>query len=193
MKTFNYFIIVIVIFTTTGCAFLLPSEKKTIKSPWKTFGSAKSTFDKIKPYETTCQELKALGYDPFTTPNIKIINYLDIIQRFMENPSITKADLDQGLQDCIAAKDMCHAYEIAIEDIKRKRYGNFFLDILKFKRKRKETGWAFNALIVLRDSLVIYKLWGGKPNINEKDEKKNPLGPLQDSVEPLFDAMRGGL
>lgn len=177
----------------TGCAFLLPSAKITVRSPWKSFNHAKETFDRIIPYHTTKEDLKALKFDPLTTPNIDIITYLDIIQRFMENPSIKTSDLAEGLQDCIAAKDKCRAYEIFIKNVKRKRKGNAFLDIFNFKRVHKETGWEFRALIVMREDLVVYKLWGGKPAIDETVKKKNPLGPLQESEDILSDLTTRGL
>jgi len=40
-------------------------------------------------------------------------------------------------------------------------------------------GWQFDALIILQDDLVVYKLWSGKPNILLQEEERSPLGPLQ--------------
>jgi len=177
----------------TGCSFLLPSSKMTVRSPWKNFEHAKTTFDAIIPYKTTTEDLKTLKFDPLITPNIDLITYLDIIQRFMENPSIKKEDLAQGLQDCIAAKDECRAYEVMIKNVRRKRQGNVILDIFNFKRVRKETGWEFRALIVMKNDLVIYKLWGGKPVIDETVKRKNPLGPLQEAEDILTDLTTQGL
>jgi hypothetical protein len=42
------------------------------------------------------------------------------------------------------------------------------------------TGWEFNAFIVLKNDLVVYKISGGKPKIDELVDQKKPLGPLQD-------------
>jgi hypothetical protein len=30
------------------------------------------------------------------------------------------------------------------------------------------------------DDVVLYRSWGGQPEVNEIDNQKNPLGPLQD-------------
>ena len=82
---------------TSGCGSLLPSTKQTSKSHWDSFEDAKAAFDKIIPYKTTAGEMQELGFDPFSKPNIKILNYVDIINRFMPNSSIKKEDLDQGI------------------------------------------------------------------------------------------------
>ncbi|RJR14821.1 MAG: hypothetical protein C4581_13270 [Nitrospiraceae bacterium] len=176
------------ILMTAGCASLLPSAKETTKTHlWGTFNEAKGAFDRVIPYETKVDELRSLGYDPFTTPNFKILTHLDIIQRFMANPSIKKEDLDKGIQACIDAKTDCRSYEIQLRNISRKRYGNVLLDLFNFKRKTKESGWVFEALIVMVNGTVVHKLWGGSPMIDENTEVNNPLGPLQDPSGVLRD------
>jgi hypothetical protein len=176
MKVKYYKILCSILFLTgMGCANLLPSEKRTIQSPWETFNDAKAAFDKIIPYQTTIKDLERLHFDPFTTPNIEILTYLDIIQRFSKRSAI-----DKEIQNCISAKEACQGYEMNQERISSERYGNPCLDILNFRRKTKKSGWKFNVLIVMENNLVIYKLWSGKPKIDEMTDKKNPLGPLQD-------------
>lgn len=164
-----------------GCSFLLPSEKMITKNPWKTFEDVKIAFDKIVPGETKLEDIKRLGFDPEETPNIEIWNYLDVIGHFMPNSSIRKRDLDKGLRDCITAKDDCHALNLMVKKINKKRYGNVFLDLLRFARKTRTSGWQFDALIIMKNDFVVYKIWSGKPNINESIEKKMPLGPLQEA------------
>ncbi len=164
-----------------GCSSLLPSVKEETKTDlWDTFDEAKIAIEKIIPYETTVDELQKLGIDPESTPNFKILTHLDIIQRFMINPSIKKEDLDKGIQDCIDAKTHCRSYEIRIRNITSKRYGNVLLDLFNFKRSTNESGWEFEALIVTVNGTVVHKLWGGRPVIEENRVVKNPLGPLQD-------------
>ena len=135
----------------------------------------------IVPSKTTAQEMKTLGFDPFTTPNIKILTYVDIINRFMPNSSIRIEDLEEGIQHCIRAKSSCTAYEFDPQVIHSRRYGNVFLDLFNFRRKTKESGWRFHALIVLIEDTVVYKLWGGNPIIEQSRDTKNPLGPLQNT------------
>jgi len=164
----------------TGCSGLLPSIEQTTKSPWESFGEAKKSFDKITPRKTTTEELKQLGFDPFETPNVTLITYLEIIEHFMPNPSITLQHLDPGVRACLKSRHACHGYAVAPKMETSRRYGNTAADLFNFRRKTMTTGWEFDALIVIKDDLVVYKLWGGQPNIEKFEDKRNPLGPLQD-------------
>jgi CRISPR/Cas system Type II protein with McrA/HNH and RuvC-like nuclease domain len=170
----------------SGCSKLLPSVKQTTESPWQTFEDAKKAFDEIEPQKTTREDLKKLGFDPFQTANVKLITYLELIQRFMPNQSIQMSDLDQGVQACLKARELCQGYEISPQMLNSKRYGNAALDLLNFRRKQMTIGWKFKALIVLNEGLVVHKVWGGEPNVAEYEDKKNPLGPLQniDNILP---------
>jgi hypothetical protein len=174
------FLLLFVVFFTFGCSFLLPSSKQVVKSPWETFAGAKDAFDKILPNQTTKADLEKEGFDPFASPNVRVLTYLEIIQRFSPNPSFNKDDLDEELVDCLSVKKNCRAYELTLQRIKRKRYGNFLLDMLRFKRSTRKSGWEFSAFIVLKNGVVVYKLWSGKPNVDEDEQKVNPLGVLQD-------------
>ena len=167
---------------------MLPVAKTTDESRWESFDQVKSSFDLIIPLETTKTDLRLLGFDPYQTSNIQILNYLAIIAKFMPNTNITMADLPPGLRGCLEAKDSCVAYELKIENLKSKRHGNLFLDLLRFKREATQSGWRFSAFLVLVDDLVVYKLWEGQPHIAGEIYKKNPLGPLQDPAELSKDA-----
>ena len=177
------FFLLYIVFVVSGCTSLLPSAKQTILSPWQSFDEAKTAFDKIIPYKTTGEELKWLGFDPFLTPNIKILTYLDIAST---TAFINRQNMDEGLLACVEAKTDCHAYEFESKFIAKKRYGNFWLDFLNFRRQTRETGWKFKALIVTINGTVVYKLWAGNPLIDEKTDTKNPLGPLQDTGDMIL-------
>ena len=181
----NKIIIYIYILAITGCTGMLPSMKQTTKSPWKTFEDAKRSFDKIVANKTTSEDLKQLGFDPFETPNVKLITYLDLIERFMPNQSIRMKDLDIGVQQCLKVREFCQGYEVNPKVLSSKRYGNVFLDLFNFRRKTLTRGWEFDALIVLKGNLVVHKVWSGEPNVSEIEDKRNPLGPLQDINKAL--------
>jgi len=40
-------------------------------------------------------------------------------------------------------------------------------------------GWSFNAVILIKDDVVIYKLTGGQPAIHEHEETKESARPLR--------------
>ncbi len=183
-----------IVLLLTGCGTLLPSVKEITKTyEWETFDEAKTAFEKIIPYETTSDDLKKIGFDPNSTPNLVILSHLDIVRRFMLNPSIKKEDLDAGIQSCIDAKTNCRAYEIKLKNVTSRRYGSVLLDLFNFKRRTNETGWQFEALIVMVNGTVVHKLWGGKPIIDEYREVKNPLGPLQDPSGLVRDRVESAL
>lgn len=162
-----------------GCSSLLPKGETETEGPWQTFWEAQQTFDKIIPHQTTVEALKQLKLDPESNPNVTILNYSDVLRRFIPSPTISASDLEPGVQECISAKTACKGYEIDQRVMKRNRYGNFWADFLNFKRKVDIVGWRFNGVILIKDNLVVYKLTGGQPAIREREESKNPLGPFQ--------------
>lgn len=162
-----------------ACENALPKAKEITASPWDSFDQAKAAYDRIVPGETTVADLKALGYDPHTTPNIAILSYLDVIQRFMPNDSIGMDDLEPAVRACVEARSACHGYHVRPQQVRGKRVGNVFADVFNFHRHTIRTGWSFSAIVLLKDDHVLYKIWSGEPNISATEDKKNPLGPLQ--------------
>jgi hypothetical protein len=167
-------------FLTSGCKSLFASSSQRTRTPWQNFEQAQSAYDQVIPHKTTVSELKNMGFDPHHTPNVKILTYLDLIQRFIPNASITMNDLQPDVRACIESKDCCHAYELELEMTDNKRYGNLALDVFGFNRKTKTTGWTFKALIIVKDDIVAYKLRSGEPNVDKLDKKTKPLGPFQE-------------
>ena len=171
---------VALVLTTTGCKSLFSSSSQRARTPWQNFEEAQTAYDKVLPHKTTASELKSLGFDPFTTPNVKVLTYLDLIQRFIPNASITMDSLQPDVRACIESKDCCHAYELDLDMTDNNRFGNLALDIFGFNRKTKTTGWTFKALVILKDDVVSYKLRSGEPNVDRLERKTKPLGPLQE-------------
>jgi len=159
---------------------MLPSEDKRPRTPWTNFNDAEAAFAKIIPHKTTVADLKDLGFDPHTTPNVKILTYLEIINRFIPNNSIRLEDLQPDVRACIESKDCCHAYEMTLDITRNNRYGSVLLDVFGFKKKSHITGWSYRALIIVKDDVVSYKLRAGEPNVNKYEKKSKPLGPLQE-------------
>ena len=170
----------------TACAALLPRARTSTVGPWQNYHEAQQAFDKIIPYQTTLEDLRTLKLDPASNPNITILNYSDVIRRFIPSPSVSADELAPGVRECILAKGACNGYEIVQQSNMRKRYGNFWADFLNFKRKVEITGWSFSGVILVKDNIVIYTLAGGQPAIYTLEESKNPLGPLQGSGESAF-------
>ena len=172
--------------TQVGCVALLPRAKAVSESPWQEYSDAKGSFDSIKIGETTVEDLKQLGFDVNSSPNLKIMNYLDIAATVQAIPI---DQLDPGLQACLVARAECRAYIFEPRRIYTTRVGNFWLDITNFRRQSHETGWRFRALIVFVNHHVAYKLSSGEPQVDQFEDKINPLGPFQtpaDSIARAF-------
>jgi hypothetical protein len=165
---------------TAGCRSMFPIEDKRTVNTWTNYEDTQLTFDKIVPHQTTVDDLKKMGLDPHDSPNIKLLNYLDVIERFIPNPSISKTDLPPDIRNCIESRECCQAYELNLDVSHSKRFGNLFLDLFNFKKHTRITGWSFKGLIIIKDGLVTYKLASGEPNVNRLEKKVRPLGPLQE-------------
>jgi len=162
-----------------ACSSALPHGESRVVSRWSSFDEAKQAYDQIVPYQTRRQDLGPLGFSPDDQPNVRILNHADLTERFMLVSADNREELPQGLRECQKKCGSCFGYEIDQRHTRDRRYGNFFADLFNFKRKTEISGWEFNALLVLIDDLVVYKVWGGTREIQEYRDKTNPLGPLQ--------------
>jgi hypothetical protein len=164
-----------------GCATLLPKSPETNVSKLETFADARKAYEAIIPYKTSTADLKELGLDPYSNPNVTIRSYREVLHAFMPaNSNITVEDLPEGVQECLQVRERCAAYEVKLGRMQTKREGKVLLDILRFTRHRTITGWSFIPQIVMVDDRVVYKLSSGTPQIVQKKHETNPLGPFQD-------------
>lgn len=161
----------------SGCAALLPRASAVTNSPWKSYGAVVDSYEKVVPDRTTVQEMKKLGFDIYSTPNLKILSYVDVA---VTSQSMKKEETSSGILACLKAQSLCNGYVFEPQVVKSKRYGNFWKDIFYFKRQTKETGWKFKASFLVINNVVVDKYWSGEPQINQDKEVINPLGPIQE-------------
>ena len=164
----------------TGCSELLPKASSEVSSPWGSFEEAKAAIDRISPGKTTGGELRAQGIDPFTSPNVQLLSYSDILLRFPITGSLAADRLDSGLRACLDAGKACTGFAITVREIHSDHIGGFWQDTLGFKRVVDVTGWSFTALILMVDDRAVYTLYGGQPIVHEREVTRQPLGPIQD-------------
>lgn len=163
-----------------GCASgrLLPDASVVAPTEFADFEATQLAFEKIEPYKSTVGDLKTLGFDTAAT-NVRLIGYPDIVGRLAPNSSLSLDQLDPGIRECILARLECRAYEYRIAKETRERTGGFVLDWLNFKRTTQVNGWQFEAIVAVRNGVVLFRNFGGAPH-NERTEKEiNPLGPFQ--------------
>jgi hypothetical protein len=166
-----------------GCSALLPREQSHTSSPWTSFDEAKDAIERIVPNQTTATDLRTQGIDPYTSPNVQLLSYSDILLRFPMNGGY--ANLDHGLRECLQAGKSCTGYAISIQELKHDRTGPFWPDALGFKRVVDVSGWTFNALILMIGDRVVYTLYGGQPIVKQQEVSRQPLGPVQNIGDAL--------
>jgi hypothetical protein len=149
-------------------------------SQFEDFDAARQAIDALVPMKSDVAALSRLGIDPVKQANTSILTQADVVRRFVPSSLLKREDLDPGVLACLEARDACRGWEITAAHISKVRTGNFFADFANFSRRTETTGWRFNALILLVNDLVVYRAWGGQPNVNEIESNTNPLGPLQD-------------
>ncbi len=171
----------------SGCASVLPSNQNRTFTAWSTFEEAKKAYDSIIIGRTDFKSLTKLGFDPFRTPNVRRLTYLDVIKIFMPNPTIGIERLDHGVRRCIEERENCYAIEANPRYRKKRRYGNAALDLLNFRKETEVSGWEFRAVVVLVDDVAVYKIWSGVPIFLEHGTRKNPLGPIEGARDFLLD------
>jgi len=149
-------------------------------SSFQTYDQARIAVASLVPMKSNVTHLKELGIDPAKLPNTIILTHEEIVRRFVPSGVLKREDLEPGVLTCLQARDACVGWEISAERVVRARTGGFFADFTNFSRRTETTGWRFKALVLLSNNVVVYRAWGGQPNLNELELRTNPLGPLQD-------------
>jgi hypothetical protein len=178
--------LVVVMMVASGCRSLLPESENVAQSKWSSYEGVQEAFDHIVPKETRVADLEKIGFGINSNANVKLLTYLELIQQVMPVASVTKADLDPEIRQCIKSHESAKAYLIELDGTSGKRYGNVCLDTTGFQRKAQNTGWRFKGLIVIRDDVVVYKLSSGEPHLANTRVHTKPLGPLQELDTLVF-------
>lgn len=163
----------------SGCSSLLPRGRSE-STPFKTFEDARNAIEGLVPMRSHVNTLSQLGIDPVQQPNTEVLTHADVVRRFVPSALLKREDLDPGVLTCLEARDACRGWIITAARISRTRTGSFLPDFTNFSRRTETTGWRFNALILLVNDVVVYRSWGGQPQVNEVEVQTNPLGPLQE-------------
>ncbi len=168
--------------TLVGCGGLglLPYQTDIKNTNFRSYDAVQTAYESISPGLTRESDLGKLGFDAAGSPNVEILSYLGVIERFMPRDSIKFDELDPAVQSCIQARDACSAYVFKPERLHQERDGNWFLDILGFERTTVNYGWSAEVVLLIQDGRVAYKVMSGKPHIHDYHDLVQPLGPFQD-------------
>lgn len=170
-----------------GCSGVLPRESATDTAKFQTYEDLMTAYAKIDVGKTRLADLTGLGFDPKTTPNIEILSYIDIINRFMPTEAMTVQRLPKAVRSCIEAQDHCSAYVMHLQNSRVRHRGSVVPDLLEIERDTSRVGWSAEVLLLLRDDLVAYKVISARPYLEDQRDQTQPLGPLQDLGKMLVD------
>ncbi len=162
-----------------ACASLLPSARTEVVSTWSSYETALQSLAAITPYQADRNAVHRQGLDPRHHPGVTVLHYADVLKRFAAAAALPSEHLDRGIRDCLHAGQRCTAYAVLVTKKHSRRIGNFWLDMLSFRRETIITGWSVEALLVFVDDQLVYELVGGQPTLQVMELQRNPLGPLQ--------------
>tara|TARA_Y100000310_G_scaffold194590_1_gene194574 strand:+ start:1091 stop:1672 length:582 start_codon:yes stop_codon:yes gene_type:complete len=177
----NLLLCVLIITVSVGCntASWLPSKSVNTQTQWKSYEELQSVVKGIKRGHTL-EDVKRLGLDVNTTPNVQLLTYLDIAKRFgligLKDKSVTIPD---GVKRLMDAAEKGKGYELNVQATEHNRVGSFWADFFQFRKNTHTTGWQLSVLLIVVDDKVEYILYKGNPNIDKLEKEKNPLGPFQ--------------
>ncbi|WP_410499980.1 hypothetical protein [Chitinibacter sp. S2-10] len=162
-----------------SCTSLLPRTIQNSDTPWTSYSEAETAFNAIEIEKTTLDQLHEMGLNPSKTPNITKLSHADLMRRLALTGGGDPRWMAPQIQRCVAEQLACFAYEVEQRSTLRKRDGNFWLDFLGFKRNTTISGWYFDAIFIIQQDKVVYKLWSGTPSIEQFEKDTTPLGPFQ--------------
>jgi hypothetical protein len=176
-----------VVFVTTSSLLLLsgcgggflPEQKAQTASPFQTYDQVVESFDQIVPNMTRADDLPNLGFDARTS-NADILSYLGIQERFLPAAGVRWEHLNPAVRACIRAEIYCTAYVFHPGRTTSKRIGNTVADLLGFQRITHSTRWSAEIILLVMNGRVIHKVFSGNPRTDSLEDKRQPLGPLQD-------------
>jgi hypothetical protein len=165
-----------------GCGGLglLPYQSDIQNSKFHSYKQVSFAYDHVTPGVTRISDLRDIGFDATNTPNVEVLSYLGIIERFLPRDSIKYDSLDPAVRSCIDSRDHCTALVFHPQRLHQERTGNWFLDVLGFERTTVNYGWSAEVVLLIQDGRVAYKVMSGRPNIQDYHDRVSPLGPLQD-------------
>lgn len=162
-----------------GCGGLLPDQQIQNASPFQTYDQVVDSFNQIVPGMTNAQDLPNLGFDP-KTANVDVLSYVDVETRFMQAPGMRWEHLDPAVQACIRAQAYCTGYVFHPSHTSSKRLGALVPDLLGFERITRSNRWSADVTLLVMNGRVVHKVFSGTPRAENLDDRKQPLGPLQD-------------
>jgi hypothetical protein len=181
-RLFGVIASILVTSVLVGCGGLglLPHETEVKNTTFKSYDDVQVAYQQIAPGQTRITDLVQIGFDANDSPNVEVLSYLGVIERFIPRDSIRFDSLDPIVQQCIEARERCTGYVFHPERLHKERLGNWFLDVMGFQHTTVDYGWSADIVLLVMDGHVAYKVMSGHPHIEDFHHDVQPLGPFQD-------------
>lgn len=162
-----------------GCGGGLPAQQGRSASPFETYDQVVESFDQIVPGMTHAEDLPNLGFDA-RTGDVDVLSYVDIEARFMPAAGVRWEQLDPAVRACIRAQLYCTGYLFRPSRDASNRVGALVPDVLGFQRITRRSHWSAEVTLLVMNGRVIHKVFSGHPRSETLEDRRQPLGPLQD-------------
>jgi hypothetical protein len=176
-------VVVIVTLAVVGCGtlMLLPHQVDSSTGGLRTAKELTAAYARVRAGATPASQLARLGFDT-SAPNVQVLSYLGVLERFMPRDSTRFDCLDQALKTCIQAEDRCTALVFTPGDQQRAHSGGMFA-AFGFGAASAAAHMAEVTLLV-QDGRVAYKMiHGAEPQPVRTARETAPL-PAVRRVEP---------
>ena len=147
-----------------GCGGLglLPYQNDIRTSGFDSLSALKTAYRAITPGATRASDLSGLGFDATSAPNVKVLSYLGVMERFMPRDSVRFDKLAPAVQACIDARDHCTAYVFQSRGQHEAGSGSAFAGLLGIGRAAAAArGWTAEVVLLVQDGRVAYKAISG--------------------------------
>ena len=162
-----------------GCGGLLPDQKAASATPFESYDQVVEAFDQIVPGMTHAEDLPNLGFDA-RTGNAQVLSYLNIEERFLPAAGVRWEHLNPAVQACIRAEAWCTGFLFRPSRTDTKRLGALVPDVLGFRRVTRSESWSAEVILLVMNGRVVHKVFSGNPHTQNLEDRRQPLGPLQD-------------
>jgi hypothetical protein len=136
-----------------GIASLLPRQSDTNDHGIRSLKELADAYARVKPGSTRASQLARLGFDT-SNPNVEVLSYLGVIERFMPHDTVGFDHLDVAIQDCIEARDRCTALVFKPAETHVREAGMLSMFAMD---SAKAAGEAAEVTLLVQDGRVAYK------------------------------------
>ena len=143
-----------------GCAGLglLPYRAGAQADGFKSYKALQTAYRSIRPGKTLASDLGRLGFDATSSPDVKVLSYLAVIERFMPKNSVGFDRLAPAVQSCLDARDRCTAYLY-----RPSRGESGLLGLIAEPSAAATPHWSGEVVLLVQDGRVAYKAMSEGP------------------------------